>query len=237
LISPPDTTEAESYTQTVEQNRDKWLYYRVKRVLDILIAGMLLLLLSPFLLVIALLIKLDSPGPVIYRQERVGYDWRHRTQRKFTFYKFRSMYHNCDQTLHKEHIKAWVKGKVNGNEDPESGVKISNDPRITRVGHYLRRTSVDELPQLWNVLEGSMSLVGPRPVPTYEVIEYENWHYARLEAPAGMTGLWQVKARGKSSLDEMARLDIDYIQNQSILYDFEILFSTIPVVLSRRGAK
>lgn len=217
--------------------KNKRLYYWEKRLIDIVFSLTLLILLSPLLILIAILIKLDSTGPVIFKQERIGYDWRRHAIRSFTFYKFRSMVNNADQSVHREQVKAWIRGEFYSTDGSMDKIKVANDPRITRVGRYLRMTSLDELPQLWNVLLGAMSLVGPRPVPTYEVAEYESWHYQRLIAPAGITGLWQVEGRGLVSLDDMVRMDVKYIRNQSIWLDIAILFKTIPAVLSRRGAK
>ncbi|MFQ5814046.1 MAG: sugar transferase [Anaerolineae bacterium] len=217
---------------------DKQLYYRIKRLIDIGLSFLLLLLLSPLFLLIALLIKLDSPGPVIFAQERMGYDWRSRTQRTFILYKFRSMYHNCDQSVHQRYVRDWIRGQksVKTSGDHTELVKLTNDNRVTRVGRMLRKTSLDELPQLWNVLKGDMSLVGPRPVPLYEVAEYEGWHKQRLAAAPGITGLWQVRGRGWVSVDEMVRLDIQYINRQSLWLDVKILLLTIPAVISGRGA-
>jgi len=219
-----------------EHNRR--LYFWIKRLLDIIISFILLILLSPILLLIALLIKLDSPGPVIFVQERGGYDWVSRRQRTFMFYKFRSMYHNCDQSVHQEYVREWIRGEKRAKSSSNHAklAKVTNDRRVTRVGRILRKTSLDELPQLWNVLRGEMSLVGPRPVPLYEVAAYETWHKQRLEATPGITGLWQVKGRGRATPDEMARLDIEYINRQSLWLDLEILLLTIPAVISGGGA-
>lgn len=218
--------------------QDKHLYLRIKRLMDVVLSFILLILLSPILLLIILLIKLDSPGPAIFAQERMGYDWHSRQQRRFILYKFRSMYHNCDRSVHQEHVEKRIeggKGVKNSGHDARL-TKLTNDGRVTRVGRILRRTSLDELPQLWNVLRGEMSLVGPRPVPPYEVVAYERWHKQRLNATAGIAGLWQVKGRGRATLDEMARLDIEYINRQSLLLDLKILLLTIPAVISGRGA-
>jgi len=217
---------------------DRRFYLRIKRLMDIVLSFILLVLLSPILLLIVLLIKLDSPGPAIFAQERIGYDWRSQKQRRFILYKFRSMCHNCDQSVHQEHVKESIRGRKGAKSSSNDGklAKLTNDGRATRVGRTLRRTSLDELPQLWNVLRGEMSLVGPRPVPPYEVAAYETWHKQRLNATAGVTGLWQVKGRGRATLDEMARLDIEYINRQSLLFDLKILLLTIPAVISGRGA-
>lgn len=225
----------------------------VKRALDVLVSALLLVLLAPLLLLIALAVRLDSKGPALYKQERAGARrkvengsavWETNT---FLLYKFRSMVHNADPTLHQVHIKAFVAGQVEVAEDiagasdgatsDSARFKLGADPRITRVGTFLRRTSLDELPQLFNVLVGEMSLVGPRPVPTYEVAEYEAWHHARLLAQPGITGLWQVKGRGNVTFDEMVRLDIEYIRRQSLWLDLELLCLTLPSVIAGRGAK
>lgn len=218
--------------------RDKHLYLTIKRLMDVVVSLVVIVLLCPFLLLIALLIKMDSPGPVIFRQERVGYDWRSRKLRIFVFYKFRSMFHNCNQSVHQEYVKDKIRGQKcpTGSDNHAELVKLTNDRRVTRLGRVLRKTSLDELPQLWNVLKGNMSLVGPRPVPLYEVAEYEPWHKLRLEATPGITGLWQVKGRGRVTLDEMVNLDVEYINHQSLWLDLEILLRTIPAVLSCHGA-
>lgn len=217
---------------------DKRVYYRIKRLIDIVLSFILLILLSPILLLIVLFIKLDSPGPAIFAQERMGYDWRSRTQHRFILYKFRSMCHYCHQNVHQKHVEECIRGQKGAKSSSNDGklAKLINDARVTRVGRILRRTSLDELPQLWNVFKGEMSLVGPRPVPLYEVAAYEPWHKQRLEATAGITGLWQIKGRGQATLDEMARLDIEYINRQSLLLDLKILLLTIPAVISGRGA-
>jgi lipopolysaccharide/colanic/teichoic acid biosynthesis glycosyltransferase len=212
-------------------------YFVVKRCLDIVLAGLLLLLLLPLLLVIAVLIKLDSPGPVLFTQQRVGAQrqvvgkhviW---VVRNFTMYKFRSMAANADSSVHEEYIREFVAGRVPGSAETGGRFKLTKDPRVTRVGSFLRKFSLDELPQLFNVLAGDMSLVGPRPVPPYEVACYRDGDRQRLAALPGITGLWQVKGRGRVSFEEMVRMDLDYIRKQTLL------LLTIPAVLSRRGAE
>lgn len=220
------------------------LFYDVlKRCLDIPLATALIILFLPLLLLIAVLIKLDSPGPVIFSQERVGAK-RHRfgnhrfwVVQNFTFFKFRSMVRDADPSLHEAYIKEFVEGRAQAS--PESGgtFKLTNDPRVTRVGRFLRKFSLDELPQLFNVLKGDMSLVGPRPVPTYEVAGYQARHHNRFAALPGITGWWQVKGRCRVSFEEMIRMDLDYIRSASLWLDLKILFLTIPAVLSRRGAE
>lgn len=214
------------------------VYLTVKRFADLLVSCILLVLLSPLLILIALLIRLDSPGPVIFKQVRMGYCRRGRQPRPFTCYKFRSMYHNCDQSIHERYVVDRIRGRKGDNSADVAGVlvKLVHDDRLTPFGRILRRASLDELPQLWNVLRGDMSLVGPRPVPLYEAAQYNQWQKRRLEATPGMTGLWQVKGRGRVTVDEMAELDIDYITRQSFWLDLEILILTVPAVLRGRGA-
>ena len=217
---------------------DSALGFFCKRTLDAALAAALLVLLAPLMALIALLIRLDSPGPTFFVQKRVGARRRSRNGRvvwevrHFPFYKFRSMAHNADPSLHRDYIRAFVRGRVDG----AGAFKLTHDPRITRVGRALRRTSLDELPQLINVLKGDMSLVGPRPVPTYEVAEYQAWHYERLAALPGITGIWQTQGRCQVPFEEMVRMDIDYVRRQSLWLDAQLLLLTIPAVLSGRGA-
>ena len=219
------------------------LYFRGKRLLDLVLGTGMLLLLLPLMGVIAVAIKLDSPGPVLFVQERVGsrrvrQDGRRRWHiQAFRFYKFRSMVHDADPFVHQAHIRAFVQGRLSGDLVGHTQFKLVNDPRITRVGRILRRTSLDELPQLLNVLKGEMSLVGPRPVPAYEVAEYQPSHHRRLEAVPGITGLWQVKGRCQVPFEEMIRMDVEYVESQSLWLDMKILAATIPAVLSGRGAE
>jgi lipopolysaccharide/colanic/teichoic acid biosynthesis glycosyltransferase len=217
-------------------------YFACKRCLDFLVAGALLLFLSPLFLLIALLIKLDSLGPVLFTQERVGarraFDGKQViwVTRKFTIYKFRSMVANADPSLHESYVRNFVEGQLQALDVGRGIFKLTQDPRVTRLGHFLRRFSLDELPQLFNVLKGEMSLVGPRPVPSYEVACYRDGYHRRLAALPGITGLWQIKGRGRVSFEEMVRMDVEYIRNASLWLDFGILCLTIPAVLSRRGA-
>jgi lipopolysaccharide/colanic/teichoic acid biosynthesis glycosyltransferase len=172
---------------------------------------------------------------VIFKHERMGYDWRRRQSKTFKMHKFRSMFHNCDQSPHEQHVRDWIRGQ-NVSERNSGLVKLTRDSRVTRVGRFLRKTSIDELPQLWDVLRGEMSMVGPRPVPLYEVGEYAPWHRGRLEATPGITCFWQVEGRGQVGVDEMVQMDLEYIERRSIWIDIKILLKTIPVVLSGRGA-
>lgn len=199
-----------------------------KRLMDLVIAIPALIVLSPLLAGTVIAIRLDSQGPILFRQERVG-----RYGKKFEMIKFRSMKNNVDDSLHEEHIIAYAKGEL----DLSKGNKIEADPRVTKVGRFIRKTSIDELPQLINVLKGEMSIIGPRPVPLYEVNQYNLWQSERLDAMPGITGLWQVIRRGKSSFEEQLRLDIRYIRNQSLWLNLRILILTIPAVFSKAGAE
>ncbi|MCA1566479.1 MAG: sugar transferase [Acidobacteria bacterium] len=200
----------------------------VKRGTDILVASCALLLLSPLWLVIAALIKLDSPGGVFYKQERVGMDGR-----IFLFLKFRTMQSGSDDAAHRDYQRKYIAGQAETNLGDEARpvYKLRTDPRVTRVGRVLRRLSLDELPQLLNVLRGDMSVVGPRPPIPYEVEAYELWHRKRLDMKPGLTGLWQVSGRNRLSFEEMVRLDLFYIENWSLLLDLKIILRTLPVML------
>jgi lipopolysaccharide/colanic/teichoic acid biosynthesis glycosyltransferase len=227
--------------------RNKIAYLFCKRVFDLIVSAITLIVLAPLLGLIAIMIRIDSPGPAIFLQTRTGakqrkygseYYWERTT---FRCYKFRTMAHNCDQSIHKAYVTAFIKNdeaKMNElqvNGDP-SVRKLTNDPRITRLGRFLRRTSLDELPQFINVLKGEMSLVGPRPAIPYEIEMYRPWHFQRLNANPGLTGLWQIIARSSSDFDHMVRLDVEYIENQSFWLDLWILIKTPLAVLSSKGA-
>jgi exopolysaccharide biosynthesis polyprenyl glycosylphosphotransferase len=207
----------------------------LKRGIDILGSFMGLLLFSPLMLATAIAIKITSPGPIIFKQLRFGMKGA-----RFQFYKFRSMYWNVDDKIHREYVANLIKGedeKVNQGSTGTPLFKMKSDPRITRVGKILRKTSIDELPQFFNVLKGEMSLVGPRPPLSYEVEKYEPWHLRRiLEVKPGITGLWQVGGRSITSFNEMVRLDLRYVQNWSIWLDLKILLKTVKAVIHSKGA-
>jgi lipopolysaccharide/colanic/teichoic acid biosynthesis glycosyltransferase len=216
-------------------------YFLAKRMVDLTLALVALAALAPLLLIIAAIIRMTSSGNALFVQERVGA--RRRTAkdgttyweiRNFPCYKFRSMYQNADQGVHVEQVTRWMHPREG---DPEGAWKMQVDRRITPIGRIIRLTSLDELPQLLNVVRGEMSLVGPRPVPTYEVAQYARADYERLAALPGMTGLWQVKGRADTRFDEQVRLDIEYIQQQSFWVDLKIMVLTVPAVLTSRGAK
>ncbi len=195
----------------------------IKRLLDITVAALGLLILSPLLIAITIAVKWTSDGPALFLQKRYGLN-----KRLFTIYKFRTMVTEAEQQqVHLEHL----------NENDGPAFKIKSDPRITRVGSFLRRTSLDELPQLWNVFLGDMSLVGPRPLPVRDVSRFaEGWLMRRFSVPPGITGLWQVSGRSNLSFDHWIKLDLDYIDRWSLLLDLRILCKTFPAVLSKDGA-
>lgn len=203
-----------------------------KRVSDLLVASMALVLLFPLWLLIALLIKIDSRGPIFYRQERVGMDGR-----IFLVYKFRTMRTDADSEIHREYQKKFIAGHAEANvgDVNKPAYKLRDDPRITRVGRWLRRFSLDEAPQLFNVLRGDMSVVGPRPPIPYEVEAYELWHRKRLDMKPGVTGLWQVSGRNRLSFEEMVKLDLFYIENWSLLFDLKIILRTVLVLIRGEG--
>ena len=209
--------------------------YRLKRLVDIVGALAGILLFSPLMLITAIAIKSTSSGPVIFKQIRLG-----RRGAPFIFYKFRSMYTNMDDQIHREYVARLIKGhleEINEGDEKQPLYKIKEDPRVTRVGRIIRKTSIDELPQFFNVLKGDMSLVGPRPPLPYEVEKYQSWHLRRiLDAKPGITGLWQVEGRSRTSFDDMVRLDLQYIRHWSPLLDLKILLKTIKVVLKSAGA-
>ncbi len=206
----------------------------LKRCVDIVGSLLLLLAAFPLLVVIALTIKLTSQGPVCYRQTRIG-----QSGRTFTLLKFRSMFWNCDDGLHRDYVTRMIAGaQVPRGHEASAGIyKLVNDPRITPIGRILRRTSLDEFPQLFNVLRGDMSLVGPRPPLPYELACYRGWHRRRvLELKPGLTGLWQVYGRCRTTFDEMVRLDLRYARQWSLWLDLKILLSTPVAVALRTGA-
>ena len=207
----------------------------MKRVMDVVGSATLLLLCSPLLLIIALVVKASSPGPALFRQQRVSQYGRY-----FTFLKFRSMRIDNDQSIHKEFVTRFIANNVEPQPSSEDGsgiYKLTKDVRVTRVGEFLRRTSLDELPQLLNVLKGDMSLVGPRPAIPYELAVYQTWHRRRLlEAKPGITGLWQVMGRSRVKFDEMVRLDLQYSSSWTPWLDLKILMLTPLAVIRGAGA-
>jgi lipopolysaccharide/colanic/teichoic acid biosynthesis glycosyltransferase len=225
---------------TLSGVQKSWFYFFQKRLLDFAVASVLLILITPMLILLSILIVLDSPGSFLFVQQRVGAKRRYINGKQrwviqnFNMYKFRSMRSDVDTALHQKHIQAYVAGDLETLGDGET--KLKGEMSVTRIGRFIRRTSLDELPQLINVLKGEMSLVGPRPVPVYEVAQYKPAHYERLCATPGITGLWQIRGRCDTTFEEQIHMDIEYIHNQSFLFDLKILFLTIPVVVSGRGA-
>jgi lipopolysaccharide/colanic/teichoic acid biosynthesis glycosyltransferase len=201
------------------------------RVLDVVVAAILLVGLLPMMLVVAAIIRLESRGPVIFRQRRVG-----RAMRPFTVNKFRTMRDGVSHEVHRAFVLSLISGTEPPAADGNPRFKLAGDDRVTRVGRVLRRTSLDELPQLWNVLRGHMSLVGPRPAIPYEVEKYPPHWFERFSVKPGVTGLWQVSGRCEVTLEEMIRLDTEYVRRRSLLLNIWILARTVPAVLSLRGA-
>jgi lipopolysaccharide/colanic/teichoic acid biosynthesis glycosyltransferase len=204
-----------------------------KGLLDRSLAFTTLVILSPLLLLIAIVIRLDTAGSVIFRRQQVGENGR-----EFTAYKFRTMHINNDDHEYKTYITEYVLNNApyTVDKDGQAVYKVINDPRVTRIGAILRKTNLDELPQLVNVLKGEMSLVGPRPDIPFAVAMYKNWHLKRLNAKPGITGLWQVCQRKSLPFEGMVRLDIDYIKRQSLFLDIKIALLTIVTILKRDGS-
>lgn len=228
-------SNAALYPDLLKSGGDSRPVLAIKRAMDISGSTLMLILCAPVFLIIALAIKTSSKGPVLFRQRRVGQYGQH-----FTFLKFRSMRVNNDHSVHKEYVTQFIASgarKQPSNGTGEGVYKLTNDTRVTRVGKFLRRTSLDELPQFLNVLKGEMSLVGPRPPIPYELAAYQTWHRRRLlEVKPGITGLWQVTGRSRVTFDEMVRLDLRYATSWSPSLDFTILMRTPLAVLRGEGA-
>ncbi len=206
----------------------------IKRAIDLAGSAAALVFLSPVFAAVAMAIKLTSKGPVLFRQERLGQHGK-----SFTVLKFRSMRTDCDAKIHQQYVEQFIAGQVSGNSETAAKpvFKIQKDPRVTPIGRFIRKTSLDELPQFWNVLRGDMSLVGPRPPLAYEFRKYEVWHRRRvLEIKPGITGLWQVEGRSRTRFDEMVRLDLKYARAWSVWLDLKILAQTPGAVIQGEGA-
>jgi lipopolysaccharide/colanic/teichoic acid biosynthesis glycosyltransferase len=207
----------------------------LRRTFDLVVGLALILLLSPILIAVALAVRIDSHGPALFRQRRVGY-----RETEFTLFKFRSMRVDADPRGHREYVTALIKGERSapeGGGEGETLYKLAVDNRITPVGRWIRRWSLDELPQLFNVVRGDMTLIGPRPAIPYEVGEYPAWYRERFAVKPGLSGYWQVSGRSERTYEEMVRLDIEYVERRSIGLDLLILLKTPWVVLSRKGAE
>ncbi len=226
-----ETFNINLYPDLTKRNLSKMFSLAVKKVIDVTGSGLALLCFFPIFLIIAAAIKATSPGPVFFKQERVGFNGK-----TFALLKFRSMKTNCDSAQHQNYIKKYICEQNNAAVKP--GVfKLTNDSRITPIGHFLRKSSLDELPQLINVLMGDMSLVGPRPPIPYECELYDIWHRQRLlSCKPGITGLWQVMGRSRTTFNEMVRLDLKYIREWDLWLDIKILFMTPKAVVNGSGA-
>jgi lipopolysaccharide/colanic/teichoic acid biosynthesis glycosyltransferase len=230
-VSVDGSFDIKLYPELNKQSFGRRIALAVKKVTDIIGSSVALLIFSPVFLCASAAIKWDSEGPVFFRQKRLGLNGK-----SFDLLKFRSMYTNCDSVNHQEYIKKYIGEQKSSAVEP--GVyKLSGDPRVTPVGRILRKTSLDELPQLINVMKGEMSLVGPRPPIPYECDLYDIWHKRRLlSCKPGITGLWQVMGRSRTTFDEMVRLDLSYINRWSLWLDFKILLMTPKAVLGGKGA-
>lgn len=228
--------EMEYGSKSLSQTRDIRIersikYKRIKRVTDFILAVLLLLAFGPLMLLIALGIKLHSPGPVLYRQQRIGKDGK-----SLEMLKFRSMRLGSENHLHKEHVQRLIQEDTCPEDLGVKSLKLKSDPRITGLGRILRKLSLDELPQFINVLRGEMSIVGPRPSMPYEYELYKEWHAQRLQVLPGLTGLWQVTAHNQVPFSEMVRIDLDYIERMSLWLDLKIMIRTPVEMLRGRGA-
>ena len=238
--------ESFSSVETLSELADPFLYpdlfaavrknprfHFLKRAMDVVLSGLLLMFLLPALALIASVVKVTSPGPALFRQVRVGY-----RMQPFTMYKFRTMYESADHQVHHDYVSWFITASDQAQREEKSSVyKLTSDTRITPIGSILRRTSLDELPQLWNVLIGDMSLVGPRPPLPYEVQQYKPWHRGRvLFAKPGITGLWQVVGRSRTTFDEMVRLDLRYARSMSLWGDIKIMLATPIAMITGKGA-
>jgi lipopolysaccharide/colanic/teichoic acid biosynthesis glycosyltransferase len=237
-VNEPSPAGAPDFPEPHLRRERATLYDAIKRGLDVVGSSALLAALSPVLLVIAAAVKLKSKGPVFFEQERVG-----QRMKPFRMLKFRTMHADADHKIHHEYVTRFINagGDNPAGNTPAGGTpgvfKLTNDPRVTSVGRFLRKTSLDELPQLVNVLRGDMSLVGPRPPLAYEVEQYKPWHCRRMfDAKPGITGLWQVTGRSRTTFDEMVRLDLRYAKTCSFWNDIKILLATPRAVLSGKGA-
>jgi len=229
------TANIKLYPEIQKRENARKVPLAIKRCIDVVGSTAALVCLSPVFAAVAVAIKLTSKGPVLFKQKRLGQHGK-----TFTVLKFRSMRTDCDAKIHQQYVEQFIAGQVDGKADSAAEkpvFKIQKDPRVTPVGRFIRKTSLDELPQFWNVLSGEMSLVGPRPPVPYEYRAYEVWHRRRvLEVKPGITGLWQVKGRSRTRFDDMVRLDLKYARAWSIWLDLKILAQTPAAVIHGEGA-
>jgi undecaprenyl-phosphate galactose phosphotransferase len=211
--------------------KNSWFFSKIKYASDALIALPVFVLQLPIFLTIMAAIKIESKGPVFYKAKAIG-----KNGGKFNMFKFRSMYVDADSAIHQKYVSKLIKGEIDVDSQQEGPLKIIDDPRVTKVGKFLRKWSIDELPQLINVLRGEMSLIGPRPCLPYEYDIYQDWHKKRTVVRPGITGLWQVTGRSEVLFEDMILLDLYYIYNSNLMMDLQILFETVFVVLQKRGA-
>jgi len=221
VISPPTQT-----TISIDKG-----YLRVKRILDMVFTFLILIPLLIVIAVFAILIRIDSRGPIFFRQKRMGM-----LGVEFDMFKLRSMYVDSDDSVHRKSIKQYINGAaLNDKVNADNLYKLVDDPRVTRIGRFIRKFSIDELPQFINVFRGEMTLVGPRPPLPYEVEEYDSHHWIRLSGKPGLTGTWQVYGRSRVPFQEMVEMDIEYLGEQSLLLDLKLIALTLPVMLKGRG--
>jgi lipopolysaccharide/colanic/teichoic acid biosynthesis glycosyltransferase len=233
MATIPNATDTDGGAAQIYQVR-QIKAYRSKRVIDFIVASIGLLLAAPFAGIIALLVRVSGPGSAVFKQTRIGKDGK-----EFSFYKFRSMQVDCDDSSHRQYMKLFIEGNEEELTKLQRGrktYKMTGDDRVTMIGKFLRRTSLDELPQLLNVLRGEMSIVGPRPHIPYEVDMYKDWHRRRLKGTPGITGWWQIHGRSRVTFDESVKMDIWYLERQSIILDIRIMLRTITKTIIGRGA-
>jgi len=215
----------------LRSTRNAWLYNKVKHIFDAIIGLLLFIVFLPIVAITAIAIKADTKGPVFYLPQVVG-----KSGNRFNMFKFRTMIIDSDPGVHQEYVTKLIQGEIGESGTDDQTLKITDDPRITRVGRFLRKLSLDELPQIINVVKGEMSLVGPRPCLMYEYDLYHDWHKKRTKVRPGITGLWQVSGRSNVTFDDMILLDLYYVYNRSFMMDFNTLYETVFVVLQRKGA-
>jgi lipopolysaccharide/colanic/teichoic acid biosynthesis glycosyltransferase len=220
-----------SHPAAATATRDLAAALLVKRLIDVVIASVAMILLAPFMALVALAIRLDSPGPIVFKQRRLGRDGA-----PFVFLKFRTMVDGNDPSIHREYVTQYMTDCSDELKGDNGSFKIEHDPRVTRIGRLLRRSSMDELPQLLNVLRGEMSIVGPRPPLEYEADLYTRRQRHRLDVLPGMTGLWQVSGRCETTFDEMIDLDLKYVDTWTVGMDLKIIARTASAIVDRKGA-